>query len=199
MRLESIISQIDEKVKTKTFQKVENLFTCLEQEVPDLLICDYEMPIMNGLEVCKKLRKDQRWNLIPIMLLSSKSDEDLMISLLSEGADFYVNKTLSTELLISKIKALLRLTRLQREKIEKEKLETLKETILAINHEVNNSITAGMGYLKKFQRKNGDLDLSDIEKALKAYEEITELIHKINSLDSTENYEYVSGSKMLKV
>ncbi|MEN0054944.1 MAG: ATP-binding protein [Mucilaginibacter sp.] len=63
--------------------------------IPDLVISDVKMPVMSGLEFCLNVKKDSRYNHIPVILLSDQSHEDNRIAGLDVGADLYLAKPFS--------------------------------------------------------------------------------------------------------
>ncbi len=75
---------------------------------PDMIIIDLMLPGMDGLEVCRSLRSDNRTALIPIIMLTAKSEESDRILGLELGADDYVTKPFSPRELIARIRAVLR-------------------------------------------------------------------------------------------
>jgi DNA-binding response OmpR family regulator len=81
-----------------------------ERRAPDLLILDVLMPEMDGLEVCRRLR---RKSTVPIILLTSRGEEVDRVTGLETGADDYVTKPFSTRELCARIRAIER--RMQRE------------------------------------------------------------------------------------
>jgi two-component system alkaline phosphatase synthesis response regulator PhoP len=83
---------------------------------PDLLILDIMMPKMNGIEVCKVLRSKPEFNDTLIILLTALSDETSHINGLATGADDYLNKPVSTKVLISRVNAIFR--RLHKEEVK---------------------------------------------------------------------------------
>ncbi|SFR14450.1 response regulator transcription factor [Desulfoscipio geothermicus] len=78
---------------------------------PDLIILDVMLPIMDGLEVCRRLNRNTATRNIPIIMLSAKGDELDKILGLEIGADDYVTKPFSPRELVARVKA--RLRRLQ--------------------------------------------------------------------------------------
>ena len=82
--------------------------TSLAEATPDLIVLDVMMPEMDGMEFCRRVRRDSE---IPIVFLSSKDDELDRVLGLELGGDDYVTKPFSTRELVSRIKAVLRRTR----------------------------------------------------------------------------------------
>lgn len=77
-------------------------------ESPDLILLDLMLPIIDGTEVCKKLKNDVSTESIPIIMLTAKSDEMDKIIGLEIGADDYITKPFSLRELLARIKAVLR-------------------------------------------------------------------------------------------
>jgi two-component system phosphate regulon response regulator PhoB len=76
--------------------------------LPDLVILDLMLPVMNGLEVCRELRAGERTRTIPILMLTAKAEETDQVVGFSLGADDYVTKPFSVKVLIQRLKALQR-------------------------------------------------------------------------------------------
>jgi signal transduction histidine kinase/ligand-binding sensor domain-containing protein/AraC-like DNA-binding protein len=81
---------------------------------PDLVVSDVMMPIMDGLELAQKLKHDPRTASIPIILLTARSAEEQQLEGLDTGANDYVTKPFSFEILLSKIKNLLQQQKLNK-------------------------------------------------------------------------------------
>lgn len=77
-------------------------------ERPDLVLLDWMLPSVTGIELARRLKRDDTTNEVPIIMLTAKSEEDNKIQGLDVGADDYITKPFSTRELISRIKAVLR-------------------------------------------------------------------------------------------
>lgn len=75
---------------------------------PDLILLDLMLPELDGLEVCKILKRDSRTSRIPIIMLTAKSAESDKIVGLELGADDYITKPFSPKELLARVKALFR-------------------------------------------------------------------------------------------
>jgi len=78
------------------------------RESPDLIILDIMLPEMDGLEVCRQLRRDSNTATTPILMLTAKSDEIDKVVGLEIGADDYVTKPFGRRELLARVRALLR-------------------------------------------------------------------------------------------
>ena len=77
----------------------------VEREKPDLMVLDLGLPDINGVEVCREVRKTQS---MPILVLSARGAEGDKVNALDAGADDYVTKPFGTEELLARIRAALR-------------------------------------------------------------------------------------------
>jgi DNA-binding response OmpR family regulator len=79
--------------------------------VPDLVVLDLMLPGLDGLEVCRRLRRDSSTSSVPIIMLTAKSDEVDRVVGLEVGADDYVGKPFSPKELVARVRAVLRRSR----------------------------------------------------------------------------------------
>ena len=83
----------------------------IEDQRPDLVILDWMMPNMSGIDVCRTLRSRSETKLLPVILLSARGEEGDRTLGLDVGADDYISKPFSPRELISRVNALLRRSR----------------------------------------------------------------------------------------
>jgi len=76
---------------------------------PDLILLDYMMPKMSGLEVVKRLRQNERHRSVPVILVTAKASQEDKIAGLDAGADDYVTKPFDSFELLARVRAMLRI------------------------------------------------------------------------------------------
>jgi DNA-binding response OmpR family regulator len=99
---------MEEGYKTLSAFNGEDGVKLAKKESPDLIILDIMLPIIDGFEVCRILKKEQITADIPVIILSAKSQETDKIVGLELGADDYITKPFSPRELIARIRAILR-------------------------------------------------------------------------------------------
>jgi two-component system, OmpR family, alkaline phosphatase synthesis response regulator PhoP len=92
----------------KIFGNGEDFLSYLESDACDLILLDLMLPGMDGLEICKKLKKTQSTENIPVIMLTAKGEESDIITGLELGADDYIIKPFSPKVLVARVKAVLR-------------------------------------------------------------------------------------------
>jgi two-component system phosphate regulon response regulator PhoB/two-component system alkaline phosphatase synthesis response regulator PhoP len=97
-----------EGFRTKGIPDAERLFEFLNKGKPDLILLDLMLPGMDGFEACGKIKADERYSSIPIIILSGKKEVPDKISGLDMGADDYMVKPFSMDELIARIRVILR-------------------------------------------------------------------------------------------
>ena len=88
----------------------KELFSKIEEKVPDLAIVDIMLPDKDGYEIVRELRSNPSTKKLPIIMVTAKSTEMDMVKGLDIGADDYIKKPFSVMELITRVRALLRRT-----------------------------------------------------------------------------------------
>ena len=84
----------------------EGLAAALET-VPDLIVCDVMMPVMDGLEMCRRVKAETATSHVPVILLTSNAQENQRAEGYDCGADAYITKPFSSKVLLSRVRNLL--------------------------------------------------------------------------------------------
>lgn len=80
----------------------------IDKKIPDLIVLDWMLPEMSGIEVCREIRSLEYTKDVPIIMLTARSQEDDRLKGFNSGADDYMTKPFSPKELIARIKSVLR-------------------------------------------------------------------------------------------
>ena len=115
----------------KTAMTAEDGYALAQSFLPDLIISDVLLPGMNGIELCRKIRENDRLKDVIFMLVTGMEvDSDDMVDGFRAGADEYLMKPFSQLEILVRVKALLRIKHLKDElKIAREQISTLTDEL----------------------------------------------------------------------
>lgn len=86
----------------------EDALLLVKENKPDLIILDWMLPLIPGIEVCRQLRRENEYRAIPIIMITAKGEETDKLRGLNSGADDYITKPFSPVEVIARIRAVLR-------------------------------------------------------------------------------------------
>jgi two-component system phosphate regulon response regulator PhoB len=86
----------------------EDALSFLKNALPDVILLDWMLPGMSGIDLCKRLRQDVRYGPVPIIMLTARGEERDKVLGLDSGADDYITKPFSPRELMARINAVLR-------------------------------------------------------------------------------------------
>ena len=91
-------------------ENAQNAHAIVVDHQPDIILLDWMMPDVSGIELARRLKRETAYADIPIIMLTARSEEDNKIQGLEAGADDYITKPFSPRELIARLKAVLRRT-----------------------------------------------------------------------------------------
>jgi len=80
----------------------------IDETTPDLVLLDWMLPVMSGIEVCRQIRRRPETRELPVIMLTARTEDHDAVRALNIGADDYITKPFGIEALMARIRALLR-------------------------------------------------------------------------------------------
>lgn len=119
----------------KEFDSGEDMFEVLSSEKCDIILLDIMLPGDDGLTICKKLKRNESTEDIPVVMITAKGEESDIITGLELGADDYIVKPFSPKVLVARIRTILR-RKEQVEEINREDINVHELKIVPGRYEV---------------------------------------------------------------
>jgi DNA-binding response OmpR family regulator len=177
-----------------------------EREHPPLVLLDWQMPGLSGIEVCERIRASEATRDAYIVMVTSRGATADLLRLLDAGADDYVSKPLTPEALRTRMVIAERAIAVdQARRAAEEALARAQwyagigETVVAVQHEINNPLTALLGNVALLTA--GLASPAEEKECMGVIAEqamrIATVVRRLGSLREPRSVEYVRGSKML--
>jgi DNA-binding response OmpR family regulator len=187
----------------------ENGLAALEayaEHRPDLVVLDWEMPEMDGLEACRRIRISEGGKDVFILIVTARDSHDDLASVLDAGADDYVSKPATMEHLRARFVIAERRILLDRARRAAEQalararwLAGIGETTLALEHEINNPLAALLGHAALLEMGGGTPteEREHIGVVVEQARRIGTVVKRLAALKEPTSVEYLRGSRML--
>lgn len=182
----------------------ENGYDCIQMTVnqkPDLVLLDIMMPEIDGIEVCRRLRKDSRIDHIPIIFVTAATDDNTLSKAFDAGGSDYIRKPINRVELLKRIQAAFAHEALMEKNREEEKLRGVLSLSGTICHEINQPLQYISGV--------SQLLMMDLDKNSSAYEMVAkmktqvdrlgEITNKLMKLNKVDEIGYVGDTKILSL
>lgn len=173
----------------------------IKKEMPDLIVSDVMMPVMDGLKLCQKLRKTPQTATIPVILLTAKSLDAQKIEGMMTGADLYITKPFDTGYLYSCIESLFRRETILQDYIKNELLIKAPEKSAPSDNQDHIFISKVMDIIEK-NIDNNNLSVRFISQEIGISS--THLYRKLMTItsqptkDIIKNYRLQKAANMIK-
>jgi DNA-binding response OmpR family regulator len=166
---------------------------------PDLIISDWTMPKMDGMEFCRCVKNDEQLRFTYFILLTAKDTQDDKIEAIEGGADDYLTKPFNDRELTARARAGLRISTLQKEIVTLQHDKAVTELALTLGHEINNPLGIIMLMLQVMQKKNDTQSIGEIRKEIETCQQngkrIADIVKKLSNLDDPQLKPYLKNSK----
>ncbi|MBI5893672.1 MAG: response regulator [Deltaproteobacteria bacterium] len=129
--------------------------------VPELILLDIMMPKMDGYEVCKRVKADEKTRFIPVIMLTARASLDDKVVGLDVGADDYIAKPFNLRELSARVRSILTIRELQARLTETEKLAALGHMADGVAHEVRNPLMTIGGLARRVYEKLSNEQLKE--------------------------------------
>lgn len=177
-----------------------------EQERPSLVLLDWQMPALSGIEVCERIRTSGLGRDTFIIVVTARGASNDLHRVLDAGADDYLSKPVSPGAIRTRVTIAERRLAIDRAKRAAEDalaraqwLAGIGETALALQHEINNPLTALLGNVSLLT--SGLADPTEEREFIRVIAEqgtrIGAVVKRLASLRDPRSVEYVHGSRML--
>jgi two-component system, cell cycle response regulator len=193
----------------------EKCLEILETLIPYAILLDIIMPGIDGVEVCKKIKGDAKYESIPIIMLTAQGNTENKVKGLNAGADDYLTKPFEIEELLARLKAVLRTKTLyeelksanhkimeqQKSVIEEERLKVLLQMAGATAHELNQPLMILLGNIELMHVSMDEPEaLAEcMSEVAKAGNRIADIIKKIKTVRDVEVKPYLGKSKIINL
>jgi DNA-binding response OmpR family regulator len=167
---------------------------------PDLVLLDIHLPGMDGYEVCRRLKAETATRGIPVVFITAMDSEKERVKGFQAGGSDYIVKPFFPEELLARISAHLATRRAGRQAVELEKLKLFREMAVALNHEINNPLTAVYASLYMLERELDEDDpkrrqsVRDIRREL---ERVRAIIARLAQASKVESVDYDGSTTMI--
>jgi len=199
--LDKLLSKNDFEVYTAT--NGQEALKLLEHVIPEVIIADWTMPYMSGIELCNYIKKDEKYKLVYFIILTARASLKDRVAGLDLGADDFLVKPVQNQELLARIRSGMRIHNLQNELKKIEHSKALIEMACTIGHKINNPLSSLVVSIKNIEdeinSKNKNTFSEDFQIIAQSVERIKILINDLTHLQNPEIIDYTSDNKMLKL
>ncbi len=176
----------------------------IDKFTPEVIIADWTMPVMDGLELCDIVKKDERNKIIYFIILTARASIKDRVTGLDVGADDFLVKPVQNQELLARIRSGIRIHNLQNELKSIEHEKALIEMATTIGHKINNPLSSLTVSIKNIQDELKEIDKDatideDLEIISRAVERIQSLANDLTHLKNPEMIDYSPDNKMIKL
>jgi DNA-binding response OmpR family regulator len=169
--------------------------------LPDLVLLEVALPRFEGLETLARMRQEAGLRHTAIILVTSQSKPRDVVAGLERGADDYITKPFDPRELLARMRAQLRMRRMQAQIVQAERWRVLLETAGAVAHEMSQPLTAVMGNLELMLHRMPEdhPERAVVRRIFENGERAVELLRRLQRIESYEIKEYPGTAGILDI
>ncbi len=173
-----------------------------------LLILDWEMPIMDGIELCRRIRASEGGDVPFILMVTARDKTEDLTAVLDAGADDYMSKPVTPDNLMARLRIAERRIEvnaarrsLEEKLLKAQYLAGIGETSLALQHEINNPLAALLsntglleaGMVTEEERAESLVTIAQMARR------IADVVKRLRQLENPKSVEYLGKARMLDI
>ncbi len=187
----------------KLVENGQEALNILKDFQPKIIIADWTMPVMDGLQLCKTVKESEEYKTIYYILLTARASLKDRVTGLDVGADDFLVKPVDNQELLARIRSGVRIFNLQNELKSIEHSKAIVELACTIGHQINNPLSSLIMSVESLKAELNNKSVSENEEDFFIIEESIKRIQKfvdaLKNLQSPEMMDYALGNKMLKI
>jgi CheY-like chemotaxis protein len=152
----SILGEAGHRVRSATNGR--ECLASLDQVKPDVILMDVKMPELDGFEACRRIKADSNYDAIPVVFVTSCTDDATLEAAFNAGGRDYIRKPINRVELLSRLRLAYELQQTQLKRMETEKLNGVLETAGGVCHKLNQPLQYILGAIQLLLM---DLDIED--------------------------------------
>jgi len=199
---------LDKLLKKNNFEVIavnngKEALEVLDSFKPKVILADWTMPVMDGLQFCDIVKKNEKHKLIYFIILTARTSLNDRITGLDIGADDFLMKPIENQELIARIRSGVRIFNLQNELRTAEHSKAIVELACTIGHNLNNPLSSLSSALTDLKSELSNIKLPDLKDDFliidRSLDKIRNLVKQLTDLKNPEIIEYTDNSKMIKL
>ncbi len=188
----------------KIAQNGNEALEVLKEFVPQVILADWNMPVMNGIELCEKVKENEKYRLIYYIILTARSTLQDRVKGLDVGADDFLLKPIENQELLARIRTGMRIHNLQNELHKIAHSKALIEMATTIGHKINNPLSSLLLSIENIKNELKDKNfekefIDDFKIMTESIKKIQSLANDLKHLEQPELIEYSDKKNMLNL
>lgn len=177
----------------------ENALISIKMDKPDVVLLDIMMPGISGIETLINIRQQFSSIQLPIIMVTSKTDDAAIIDALQKGANDYITKPVHYDIAVMRINTQIDVVENSRKLVAIKELKAINALITTYNHEINNPLAIAVSAIKLFELTKEPKLLKKINYSLWRIADIVKLIDEAAQKTKVDYEAYTDKTDMVKI